>query len=147
MKNNTFKGNNLWKISNGGAMTIRGRIISSTESDIENRGFRLSESTPTYIGSQNIPNDFPTDPHFYLSLYITNCSFLQNLSGHKGTALLIIDIPQIVIRDTLFAHNKPMLWGYRHLNYYYTRYANGVIDNQNDQEFFLLIQKSTVSYK
>ena len=145
LKNNTFKGNNLWKMSNGGAMTIRGRIVSSTDIDIETRGFALSEFTPTYIGSQNILSDLPTDPLFYLSLFITNCSFLQNMSGYKGTALLIHDIPHIYIHNTLFAHNKPMLWGYRHLNYYYTKYANGEVDEQNDQEFFLLMQKATVT--
>ena len=126
-------------------MTIRGQIVSSTETDIENSGFALSELTPTYIGSQNMPSDLPTDPLFYFSLLITNCSFIQNLSGHKGTALFILDIPNIFIHDTLFTHNKPMLWGYRHLNYYYKQYANKeTINEQNDQEFFLLTLKIPV---
>ena len=137
---NTFEKNNCWKRSNGGGMTIRGRIITTTSSSSEDANFMLTGEDPTYYGSpilqtilDDLTNNYEDEKE---GIVIKDGNFIGNLAGYRGTACLIKDIPEVYIASTTFKNNGPVLWGLRTQNTYYMEFIKPIIDAGGDPQYF-----------
>ena len=135
MLSNTFVGNNGWKRSNGGAITIRGRILSSVRSGSEDFPYMLKATSPTDLGSEIMEEELKTLDSVegtILDLFIKDCLFEENLGGYKGSALYINNIQRVYMKNTTFTKNKPMMWGLRNLNSYYSRYILPTVEEKSN---------------